>query len=120
MAPLEIECFLALNDEDPDALGLLKSHTEPLIAMAHAEVPNLPTGQIFHKPFYAIYPEVKALLIQGRYGNVLSISTDTATATLTSLFSQTSVPHSLGLKSFTLSNLCRYGFPLRERSSTTD
>lgn len=72
MAPLEIECFLALNDEDPDALGLLKSHTEPLIAMAHAEVPKLHLQvRYFQKPFYAIYPEVKALLIQGRYQNVL-------------------------------------------------
>ncbi|MGA9008552.1 MAG: hypothetical protein WB495_17155 [Xanthobacteraceae bacterium] len=54
MAPLEIECFLALNDEDPDALGLLKSHAEPLIAAARAEVPKLDLQvRYFQKPFYA-------------------------------------------------------------------
>jgi hypothetical protein len=51
MAPLEIECFLALNDEDPDALGLLKSHAEPLIAAARAEVPKLGKSDISRSLF---------------------------------------------------------------------
>jgi len=72
MAPLEIECFLALNDDDPEALGLLKSHVVPLTAAARAELPklHLEVGY-FQKPFAMFYPEVKELLAQGRYQNVL-------------------------------------------------
>lgn len=72
MAPLEIECFLALNDDDPEAIGLLKSHIEPLVAAARSEVPklHLQVGY-FQKPFEVFYPEVKQLLVQGRYQNVL-------------------------------------------------
>jgi three-Cys-motif partner protein len=72
MAPLEIECFLALNDDDPEAIALLKSHMEPLVAAARAEVPKLHLEvRYFEKPFDALYPEVKSLLVQGRYQSVL-------------------------------------------------
>jgi three-Cys-motif partner protein len=72
MAPLEIECFLALNDEDPEAIALLKSHMEPLVAAARAEVPKLHLQvRYFAKPFETLYPEVKSLLVEGRYQSVL-------------------------------------------------
>jgi three-Cys-motif partner protein len=72
MAPIEIECFLALNDEDPKAIGLLKGHVESLTAVARAEVPKLHLKILyFEKSFDALYPELKQLLVRGRYQSVL-------------------------------------------------
>jgi three-Cys-motif partner protein len=72
MAPLEIECYLALNDEDSDALDLLKSNTEPLVAATRSEVPRLYLKvEYFQQPFEAVYPTIKERLIQGRYHNVI-------------------------------------------------
>lgn len=72
MAPLEIECFVALNDDDSKAISLLKNCVEPLIATACSEVPKLHLQvRYFERPFEAFYPEIKTLLVQGRYQNVL-------------------------------------------------
>ena len=72
MAPLEIECFLVLNDDSPEAVCLLKNHVEPLVAATRAEVPKLHLQvRYFEKPFEVLYSEVKELLVQGRYQNVL-------------------------------------------------
>jgi three-Cys-motif partner protein len=72
MAPLDIECFMILNDAEPGTIDILKSHVEPVIAAVRSEVPKLHLQvAYFTKPFEALYPEIKALLAQGRYRNVL-------------------------------------------------
>jgi len=72
MAPLDIECFLILNDAEPEAVDILKSNVEPALAAAKAEVPKLHLQVVYHeKPFEMLYPKIKALLEQGRYHNVL-------------------------------------------------
>jgi three-Cys-motif partner protein len=72
MAPLDIECLMILNDEDPGTVGILKRNVEPVIATVLSEVPKLHLRvAYFAKPFEALYPEIKALLIQSSYQNVL-------------------------------------------------
>src|SRR4051812_33430081 len=41
MSPLDIECLLVFNDENPDAIEHLKASAAPLLAAARAEVPQL-------------------------------------------------------------------------------
>lgn len=72
MAPLDIECFLFLNDLKPATIELLKSHVEPLLAGIKGEVPRLHIQvSYFTKRFEVVYPTIKQQLIQGRYQNVL-------------------------------------------------
>jgi three-Cys-motif partner protein len=72
MAPLDIECFRIFNDMEPGTIAILKSNIEPMLAAIKAEVPKLHLQVVyFDKPFEALYPDVKALLEQGRYQNVL-------------------------------------------------
>jgi three-Cys-motif partner protein len=72
MAPLDIECLLVLNDESREAIELLKTQIQPLLAAVKADVPKLHL-QIEHlnKPFEEVYPEIKQLLERGGYQNVL-------------------------------------------------
>jgi three-Cys-motif partner protein len=72
MAPLEIECFLILNDAEPGTVATLKSNVEPLVAAIRTDVPRLHLQTAyFEQPFETLYPEIKAILAQGRYQNVL-------------------------------------------------
>jgi three-Cys-motif partner protein len=72
MAPLDIECFLFFNDLNSATIAFLQSHVEPLLAAIKSEVPRLHIQvSYFTHPFEGVYPEIKRLLIQGRYQNVL-------------------------------------------------
>jgi three-Cys-motif partner protein len=72
MAPLDIECLLILNDAEPGTIEILRTNAEPAIAAIRDEVPKLHLCALyFEKPFEVLYPEVKTLLKQGRYQNVL-------------------------------------------------
>jgi three-Cys-motif partner protein len=72
MAPLDIECLLILNDAEPGTVAILKHNVEPIVAAVSATTPKLHLRTIhFDRPFEALYPEIKALLQQGRYQNVL-------------------------------------------------
>ena len=72
MSPLDIECFLILNDAEPGTIAILKNNVEPIIAAIQADVPRLHLRTAYYeRPFEALYPEAKALLKQGRYQNVL-------------------------------------------------
>lgn len=72
MAPLDIECFLILNDAEPGTIPILKQNVAPLLAAIRTEVPKLHLQAVyFDKPFESVYPEIKALLEQGRYQSVL-------------------------------------------------
>ena len=41
MAPLDIECFLVLNDYEPEAVDVLRGNVEPLLAEIAQNVPKL-------------------------------------------------------------------------------
>jgi three-Cys-motif partner protein len=72
MAPLDIECLLILNDAERETLDILKSNVEPVLAVTKAEVAKLHLQVVYcNNPFDAFYPEIKGLLEQGRYQNVL-------------------------------------------------
>jgi len=72
MAPLDIECLLVLNDESAEAIEILKSHMEPLVAAAKAETPKLHLQVEYRNQlFEQAYPEIKDMLGRGRYRNVL-------------------------------------------------
>jgi three-Cys-motif partner protein len=72
MAPLDIECFLILNDADPKTLALLKSRAEPLLAEIKQSVPKLHIQtEYMSERFDAAYPKIKEMLLKGRYQNVL-------------------------------------------------
>ncbi|MBX3648984.1 MAG: three-Cys-motif partner protein TcmP [Rhodocyclaceae bacterium] len=72
MAPLEIECLLILNDDDAATVEMLKSQVEPVLAASRTESPALHLRTEYRTTaFESAYPEVKTLLKQGRYQNVL-------------------------------------------------
>jgi three-Cys-motif partner protein len=72
MAPLDIECLLIFNDEDRDAIELLKTFIEPMRATVKAEIPKLHLhAEYLNNPFEVAYPEIKRLLERGRYRNVV-------------------------------------------------
>jgi three-Cys-motif partner protein len=72
MAALDIECLLVLNDESHDAIELLKNHVTPLLVEVTAQVPRLHVkAEYLNKPFEVAYPDIKMLLEQGTYRNVL-------------------------------------------------
>jgi three-Cys-motif partner protein len=72
MAPLDIECFLVLNDTDQAAIDILKSNVEPILGATKTEVAKLHLQVAYYtRPFEELYPEIKGLLEQGRYQNVL-------------------------------------------------
>ena len=61
-----------LKDESSEAIELLKTHTEPLVAAVKAELPKLHIHiEYLNKPFETAYPEIKLLLERGRYRNVM-------------------------------------------------
>lgn len=72
MAPLDIECFLILNDADSETLALLKSHAEPMLAEIKQNVPKLHIQtEYMSEPFETAYPRIKEMLLKGRYQNVI-------------------------------------------------
>jgi three-Cys-motif partner protein len=72
MAPLDIECLLILNDENPETVQILKTHVAPLESAVKAEVPKLHLKVEYRSQlFEAAYPEIKQLLERGRYQSVL-------------------------------------------------
>ena len=72
MGLIEIECLLILNDHNRDAIETLKANIAPLQAEIAENVPKLHLCITYlTEAFEAIYPQMKALLDQGRYRNVL-------------------------------------------------
>lgn len=72
MAALDIECLLVLNDAEPGTTAILKNNVDPIVAAIRDDVPKLHLQTVyFEKPFEALYPEIRALLEQGRYHNVI-------------------------------------------------
>lgn len=72
MAPLDIECFLILNDFEPEAINILNGHMVPLLAEITQNVPKLHLQvKYLSKAFEEAYPEIKELLERGEYKSVL-------------------------------------------------
>lgn len=72
MGLIEIECLLILNDHNRDAIETLKANIAPLQAEIAQNVPKLHLRIAYlTEAFEAVYPQMKALLDQGRYRNVL-------------------------------------------------
>jgi three-Cys-motif partner protein len=72
LGPLEIECLLVLNDEDTQAVSLLRSHCEPLVAEIRDSCPKLHLSvQYLNGEFEQLYPTIAQLISSGRYRNVL-------------------------------------------------
>jgi three-Cys-motif partner protein len=108
MASLDIECFIILNDAEPGTIDILKGHIEPVIAAVSVEVPKLHLQiAYFAETFGSLYLEIKALLAQGRYQNVLFNldqygHSDVDAATLTDIsasFSSAEVFHTFAISS---------------------
>lgn len=69
---IEIECLLILNDHNRDAIETLKANIAPLQAEIAENVPKLHLRIAYlTEAFEAIYSQMKVLLDQGRYRNVL-------------------------------------------------
>ena len=72
MGLIEIECLLILNDHNRDAIETLKANIAPLQAEIAENVPKLHLRIAYlTEAFEAVYPQMKVLLDQGRYRNVL-------------------------------------------------
>jgi len=72
MGLIEIECLLILNDHNRDAIEALKANIAPLQAEIVENVSKLHLRIVYlTEAFEVVYPQMKALLDQGRYRNVL-------------------------------------------------
>jgi three-Cys-motif partner protein len=72
LGPVEIECLFIPNDFSRDAIETLKSNLAPLQAEISADVPRLHLRvEYLNLAFEEAYPQIKQLLEQGRYRNVL-------------------------------------------------
>ena len=72
LGEIELECLLILNDQDADVVELLKTNCAPLLADIKTQSPKLHVQPLFMaETFETAYPEIKALIQQGRYRSVL-------------------------------------------------
>ncbi len=72
LGAIEIEALLVFNDASPDVVDLLRSHCEPLVAQIKDTPSKLHIRtQYFSAPFEAVYQEMKAVVVGGRYRSVI-------------------------------------------------
>lgn len=72
MKPIEIECLLVFNDSIKETVEILKTNVSPLLADIKVNHPTLHLqAHYYNDAFDHIYPDLKALLNAGRYGNVM-------------------------------------------------
>jgi three-Cys-motif partner protein len=72
LKPLEIECFLIFNDSNPEATEILKTNVAPLLAEIKQSCPKLHLTIAYRSAdFERLYPEIKELLREGRFRNVI-------------------------------------------------
>ncbi len=70
--PIQIECLLILNDENKQAIELLRANTAPFLAAIKDENENLYVElEFFNSKFELLYPQVKQKLLSARCSNVL-------------------------------------------------
>ncbi len=72
MRPIQIECFLVFNDDDPLAILMLKENAAGLIGKIKEGNQHLHIQvNFFKKKFDALYPQIRQMLLEGRYPSVL-------------------------------------------------
>jgi len=72
MRPIQIECFLALNDANPAAFQKLKDNSTALFTKIKEENTHLHIQiNFFQEKFEMLYPQLKKMIQNGRYPNVL-------------------------------------------------
>ena len=72
LGAIELECLLIFNDRKAEVVELLKGNCAPIIAAAKTNTLKLHFQTVFLKlPFEQAYPEIKTLISQGRYRNIL-------------------------------------------------
>ena len=72
LGTIEVECLLIFNDENHDAIELLKTHVAPIQADIAQTCPRLHVRvEYLNELFEAAYPKIKGFLNQGRYRSVL-------------------------------------------------
>lgn len=71
MAALAIECYLVLNDANPQTVGLLRQNMAPVLAKA-ATVPNLQIRcEFLQEEFETCYPKIRSAIQGQGFRNVL-------------------------------------------------
>ena len=72
LGTIEVECLLIFNDENRDAIELLKTHVALVQADIAQTCPKLHIrAEYLNELFEDAYPKIKGLLDQGRYRSVL-------------------------------------------------
>lgn len=72
MRTVQIECFLVFNDNDPVAISMLKENAAGIIGKISEENRHLHIDvSFFQREFDALYPQIKRMLLEGRYPSVL-------------------------------------------------
>jgi three-Cys-motif partner protein len=72
LGAIEIECLLILNDDDNSVVQILKDNCTPVIAEANENATKLHLQvQYLNDQFESAYPQIKNMLKQGRYRNIL-------------------------------------------------
>ena len=69
---IEVECLLIYNDINPAAVDLLKKHVAPLLLKIASTAPTVHVrAEYFCDHFEVAYWEIKKILTDGRYRNVM-------------------------------------------------
>lgn len=72
LGAIEIEAMLVFNDASRDVVELLRSHCEPMVAAIRDTRSKLHIQtRYFSEPFEVAYPEMKQVVVQGRYRSLL-------------------------------------------------
>jgi three-Cys-motif partner protein len=72
MRPIQIECFLVLNDSIKEVVDQLRQNISPLMIQAKDTCSNLRIEtQYFNAPFEEVYPEIKQRLQLAKCRNVM-------------------------------------------------
>jgi len=70
--PIDLECYLVLNDADPNATALLRENLAPVELAFREAIPSAKLHIEYESvPFENLYPKVKSRLKAGRFNNVL-------------------------------------------------
>lgn len=68
---VEVECLLIFNDDDAEAIALLKENCAPLLAAINEETPALHlAAHFFADEFERSYPKIAQMVSDGRYRSV--------------------------------------------------
>ncbi len=71
LKPIQIECFLLLNDSERVVIEQLKENISPIVAAANDECKSLHLQlEFYSEEFEKVYPQIKQRILSGKCGNV--------------------------------------------------